>query len=288
MALTTKDNWREYTGVAVADCSDALLDNLIDRASDAIEKYCHRTFASTAYRERYDGDGETNLFLNQYPITAVTMVSVGSHDAIRITNTSSDAFSAYVTVGEMGDLSTSLALVVVGGTNDGTSTLNFAARATYTLATLVTAINALGSGWAATLALTAEQYWDACEILPVMAYQCLDSYTYLSVPDDPKQGYEIYAKRGELLLSSRFSTGCQNVTVRYTAGYSTIPDDLEQICIDLVQVYYKSKGLDSTVKREKLDDHDITYADEGGGGARDLPQHIRRRLAPYKKWRVPA
>jgi hypothetical protein len=283
MALTTKDNWRQYTGIAVADCSDALLDNLINRASDAIEKYCDRTFDSTAYREQYDGDGDKNLFVNQYPVTAVTMVSVGIHNAISITNTSSDAFNAYVTVGETGDLSTSLSLVVQGGTNDGTSTLNFAARATYTLSSLVTAINAVGSGWAATLALSSQQYWDACEILPVMGLQCLDSYAYLSVPDDPKSDYKIYTKRGELHLSTGFSAGHNNVTVRYTAGYATIPDDLEQICIDLVQVYYKTKGADSTVKREKLDDHDITYAEEGGG--RDVPKHLRRRLAAYKRWR---
>jgi hypothetical protein len=285
MALTTKDNWRAYTGVAVADCSDALLDQLIARAQDAIEKYCSRLFDSDTYRERFDGDGDTSLFLNQWPVTAVTMVSVGSHDAIRLTNTSSDAFNAYVTVGETDELSTSLSLVVQGGTNDGTNTLAFAARGTYTLATLVTAINAVGSGWSATLALSNQQYWDACEILPVMGLQCLDSYTYLSVPDDPKSDYKIYAKRGELYLSTHFSTGHNNVTVRYTAGYSTIPSDLEQICIDLIQVYYKSKAADTSVKYEKLDDHTIGYADEGGGGARDIPQHLRRRLAPYKRWR---
>jgi hypothetical protein len=118
-----------------------------------------------------------------------------------------------------------------------------------------------------------------------MGHQCLDSYAYLSVPDDPKEGYEVYGKRGEIRRSSSFSTGCQNVTVRYTAGYSTIPSDLEQICIDLIQVYYKSKAADTSVKYEKLDDHTIGYADEGGGGARDIPQHLRRRLAPYKRWR---
>lgn len=287
MALTTLANWREYTGVTAGEAADALVTNIINRASDAIEKYCDRTFASTAYRQRYDGDGTADLLLKQWPVTAVTMVSTSVNDAVSITNTSSDAFSAYLTVGETGDISTSLALVIHGGTNDGTNTINFAVRKTYNLATLVTAINALGSGWAATVALSAAQYWDACEILPVMGYQCLAGYTYLSVPDDPKEGYELYADRGELHLSVRPSSGHKNVTVRYTAGYSTIPADLEQICIDLAQLYYKSKDYDTTIKAEKLADHTITFADEGGGGARDIPQHIQRRLAPYKRWRLP-
>jgi hypothetical protein len=75
--------------------------------------------------------------------------------------------------------------------------------------------------------------------------------------------------------------------VRYTAGYVTTPADLEQICIDLVNTYLKSRTYDSSIKSEKLGDHSITFATEsGGGGARDIPSHIAKRLAPYKKFLV--
>lgn len=286
MALTTLANWREYTGVDISEAPDALITNLINRASGAIENYCDRTFASTAYRERYDGDSSTTLYLRQWPVTAVTLVSTSIVAPVRITNTSSDAFRAYISVGETGDLSTSLTLTIQGGTNDGSDTLAFAARGTYTLATLVTAINALGKSWTATLDISTEQYWDAVEILPVMGYECLNEDVYLSVPYDPCEGYKVSANRGEIYLPGGFYSGVQNVLVRYTAGYATIPTDLEQICIDLVQLYYKSRTVDTSVKAERLDDHAITYADDGGGGARDIPRHLRRRLASYKRWRL--
>ncbi len=37
---------------------------------------------------------------------------------------------------------------------------------------------------------------------------------------------------------------------------------------------------------EKLGDHYIKYSQEGGGGARDIPGHIAKRLAPYMRWRL--
>ena len=284
MALTTIANWRAYTGVTIDEASDALVTSMINRASDAIERYCDRLFESDTYRERRDGDGDTDILLKQYPVTAITMVSVGVWDVILITNTSADAFNAYVTVGETDELSTSLVLAVQGGTNDGTNTLAFAARGTYTCATLVTAINAVGSGWSATIQATTQQYWDAVELLPIQGYPCLKQYVYLSVPEEIKGDYQLYPDRGEIYLPSRFTGGHNNVTIRYTAGYSTIPDDLEQICIDLAQIYYHSKDLDMSIKSEKLADHTITVADEGGGDVRDVPSHLRRRLAPWRKW----
>ncbi|TDR82202.1 head-tail connector protein [Paludibacterium purpuratum] len=43
------------------------------------------------------------------------------------------------------------------------------------------------------------------------------------------------------LTSYTFARGRQNVQIQYTAGYATIPLDIEQACIDLVCVRYKER-----------------------------------------------
>jgi hypothetical protein len=43
------------------------------------------------------------------------------------------------------------------------------------------------------------------------------------------------------LRGFRFTRGLQNVTVQYTAGYSPIPDDIEQACIELVARKYRER-----------------------------------------------
>lgn len=290
-ALTTTARFKSYIG-ETSTTYDTLIDALVDRATSALEAYCGHCFGEDTYRHRFDGDGTTSLFLPEFPVTQVTLLSTALQDVIRITNTSSDAWHTYIEVVESASdpsVSSTMNLVIQGGASDGSNALTLSS---YTLTTLVAAINALGSGWAATLNISDSGVWDAPELLPCSGLHCLNDYAYVQIPYEPNIDFIIKGQRnppytgnvGELRLPIGFANGNKNVVVRYTAGYPTIPDDLEQICLDLVQVYYKSRNTDSTVKREKLGDHDITYAESGGGGARDIPAHIAKRLAPYKRW----
>lgn len=276
-AITTKTAFKAYAGITVTT-DDDLIDTLLLRATSAIESYCDRKFQYDTYRERYDGDGTYELLLRQYPIGEVKYLSIGTAGVIKITNVNSDAYNARIRV-----TSTSMILSVLGGANDGSDTLTLT---DYTLTTLVTAINALGTGWTATLNLSDYGVWNAEEILPVSGLECLSSYAYVQCPNEPKSDYEIYAGKGIIYLPTGFSSGHNNIIIRYAAGYSTIPANLVQITIDLVNTYYLSRKTDSTVREERLGDHKIVYADEGGGGARDIPQHIAKRLAPYMRWRL--
>lgn len=290
-ALTTTAQFKAYIG-ETSTTYDTLIDSLVGRATSALEAYCGHTFGEDDYRHRFDGDGSTSLFLPEFPVTKVSLLSTALQDVIRITNASSDAWHAYIEVVESASdpsVSSTINLVIQGGTNDGSDPLTLSS---YTLTSLVVAINALSKGWSAILNISDQGVWDAPEIIPCSGLHCLNNYAYVQIPYDPNIDFAIIGQRnppyngniGEIRLPIGFATGKQNITIKYTAGYPTIPDDLEQICIDLINVYYKSRNTDSTVKREKLGDHDITYAEEGGGGARDIPSHIAKRLAPYKRW----
>jgi len=276
-ALTTVANFKTYAGITTDD-DDALLTSLIARATDAIEKYCRRTLRSTTYRELYDGRGDTKLLLNEYPVTAITLVATGRIDVVRLTNSNSDAYNAYAQVD-----ATNLELTVNGGANDGTDTLTLSSYSTIT--SLVSAINSLGTGWSATNLLSSYEDWSATELIPCQAISAFDStYGYLELPEQVENDFRIEMGQAEIYLPTGFPVGYQNVLVRYTAGYATTPSDLEQICIDLVNIYYRSRERSTDVKRERLGDHDIWFADNGGGGARDIPESLQTRLAPYRRY----
>lgn len=275
-AITTKTAYKTYAGIS-GTTDDDLLDQLVLRATSAMENFCGRKFQHNTYRERYNGTSDTELYLRQYPITEIKMLSIGTTDVIRFKNTSSDAYNAYVRIN-----STSMILTIQGGTDDGSNTLTLT---DYTITTLTAAIEAL-TGWTATIVTSEYGIWNAEEILPCSGLECHDSYASLQCPDEPEYDFKVDGNKGAVYLSTGFPAGYQNVIVRYAAGYSTMPDDLIQICLDLVNVYYKSRKTDSTVEAEKLGDHYIKYSEEGGGGARDIPAHIAKRLAPYRKWRL--
>ena len=280
-ALTSLANVQAYTGISG---NDALLTALINRATSAIEKYCDRTFTSTTYREIRDIQG-SDLILKQYPVISIQLFSTTRQQGMILTNSSSDAYNAYVQVS-----ATTMTLVVQGGDNAGTDAITLDDYAT--VSALRTAINALGAGWAATAVSTKTDLWDAVELLPCSGLNCLNAYVYLDIPDVPESDYIVEDSTGIITIGSWFNSrwtsgydstatlGIQAAVVRYTAGYATTPADLEQICIDLVNSYFKSRKVDSSLKSEKIGDYAYELID---GGAASLPDGIKSRLQVWRK-----
>ena len=271
--LTTTANFKTYIGKTDSD-DDSLILSLIARATDAIEKFCNRTFNSTSHRDRYDGDGTKELLLRNFPIISIEYISIGVLDAMTFTNTDSTAYNARVMVD-----STNMTCYIDGGTNDGSDDLTLAS---YTLSTLDDAITALGKGWSASAVTNEYGLWDATEILPTQGVECLDSYGYIQIPDEPVTNLRIEYNEGIVHIPKMLTRGRHNIVAKYVAGYAAIPSDLEQICIDLVNSYWGVRKHSASVKSEKLGDHSITFATELMESG--MPKSIQMRLAPYKKW----
>lgn len=83
-------------------------------------------------------------------------------------------------------------------------------------------------------------------------------------------GYVIISDRGLLYYSGKFTEGVENIYVKYTGGYSTLPSDLVTACWDLCGILwtYRTKG---DLKYEKIGDY--AYA---------RPAEKIRLLAPSK------
>jgi len=80
-------------GEILSDLGESGTDNeaTVLRIKESVEylvsNYCNRTFESTSYtRERYNGNSNQIINLNQYPVTALDRVCVGTRNAIEIKN----------------------------------------------------------------------------------------------------------------------------------------------------------------------------------------------------------
>lgn len=72
MDLATLQNVKDFMGIS-GGASDTKIELLIDLVSAYIEAYTNRTFGTTAYaNEEYDGYGNVELRLKQYPVIAFT------------------------------------------------------------------------------------------------------------------------------------------------------------------------------------------------------------------------
>lgn len=269
------------TSNTAASDPTAIVQTLLTEAENYISNYCRRTFESTAYTlERYDGKGYDKLNLRQYPVTIVDRVVIGVRDVISIKNTNTGT-SASVSV-----LTTGLRLVL-NGTVDATD-VTFATNTT--ISAMVTAANAIGSGWVAASLNSTYNSFKSSDLVTQSGLGCINSrLAYLAIPHEQEHGVEADLDKGQLRLPWRFPKGFQNVFVDYTAGYSSddMPSDLKLAVKIIVQYLYEKRT--NTV-------FGIEFYNIGASGSTGLrtifekdfimPKEAERILAEYKRWKV--
>lgn len=226
---------------------DYLIEQLINRASDYINRYCNIHFKEATHTlERYNGDSH-KLFLNNYPVNNLIQLCQGTTDVIRVRCTDNTAYNAYVEV----DQDAGTVRLMRDGTVD--ATIDITAVANDTLSELATTINAVAN-WEATIASTDYNSYPSAQLFNKLNTYCKNSFNYLKIPEEPMDEFDVDYEAGIINLSSSFLQGFQNVYVSYTAGYAagSIPPALEQICIELVKFKYSMISVDPTLKSEKI------------------------------------
>jgi hypothetical protein len=245
---------------------DTAINTLITACSRAIMRYCRRAFVSDSYDELYNGRGERQLFLRNYPTQSVQSVRYRPVTVMKITR--SDGAST-MPQARVDVLSTGLRLTrISNGVKTQTTTgLTWAANAT--LAVVGSAVNAADDGkW--TWASTGYDTWPSADLycsngsttdLEGNAYtgagqgalQCVaGSFAELKMHTYELQGYQINERQGGLLRAIPytdpellhpedliFPIGVNNFRVQYTAGYTTIPEDLQEACAQLVAYHFR-------------------------------------------------
>jgi hypothetical protein len=293
--------YQQLQGVASVD---ALLGALITSASDAIEKYCRRPFVATALDELYDGNGERRLILRAYPIQRVTSVRYRPVTVLKITNNTPANVQARVTI-----TSTGLSLF---RSNAGTSfTDTSSLYATYpTLTAIAGNINGLGNGWSAQVVGDSTNYggWPSADLYVPPSFgdgttsqgalQCVaGSFAELKMHTYELQGYQ-FDPRGwllraipytdpELLLPEDlvFPVGIQNFRIQYTAGYTTVPEGVQQACAVWVGKMYRETNRDQLLVAHASTSAGTTTADtyRAEGPGRGPPKEVAALLAPFRR-----
>lgn len=249
-----------------------------------IQKYCSRTFESTTYTlEKYNGSGGKYLYLKNYPITALYRIAVGTVDPIRIKNTATGT-TASVSVTSTG--------IVLEKDGVADSTVLFA---TYTtIATVVSAINALGNSWVAVVADTSYNTFASSSLLKVFGQNCIDSNeVYLKMPDEALDDFEVNENNGMVYCSSGFPSGFNNIYVTYTAGYSeaSMPEDLKYaVKLGTKQQFDRRDQEMWGVDSYTVGDITIKYS-SGAASSKDtgtvpMPREAIEILARYRKIKV--
>jgi hypothetical protein len=296
---------------SITDSSqDALISTFITAISDQIEKWCKRRFVSTAYDELYNGNGDRRMLLREYPIQSVQSVRYRPVTVLKVINNSvaGTTQQARVAVTSSGLQLTEVAAGVKTTTTTG---LTFAGNVT--LQALATAISGIGRGWSGQVVgdpggdygnwpsadlYVPGSYGDTLEGAGILqsqgAQNAMRMYAELKMHTYELAGYQ-WDARGWLLRAIPytdpellhpedliFPVGINNFRIQYTAGYSTIPEAVQEACGEWVANLYYIAQRDPFLTSQAFAGG-IAQAWAGTGQGGQPPPHVQTLLMPYKR-----
>ena len=258
-ALTTVAAVKTYMG-KTSSTDDTLIETLINNVSDQIEKWCDRVFVAQQFTEFLDGRGTRTIGVSNSPIVNVDFVATGARNTISVDSAVSTDLVATVAIEE-----TQARLVRVQ--EDGTTTTTNLTFSDYpTTALLAAQINST-AGYDATSSFNAPSF----TLHRMGGRDVVESAAILTCASDAESEYRIDYSRGLVHLradnfprfederfNNHFPNAFQSVLVRYTGGYSTLPNALVQAAFVLIAQAYQGRDRDRNLQSENIGDYSYT------------------------------
>ena len=264
--LTTLAKLKTWLGItSVAD--DAVLQWSIEAASRAVQTYCGRNFTETRYYEIRDGGETRRLSLANYPVSIVRFVGVGWDSVMTVSSTIASDVVATVAVN-----SDHLHLYRMAST--GTETSSTAPFGSHqTSGELVTHINTI-TGFRASLILDVP----AIYIRKLAGRTLKNAPAYLEAPTDALEDYQVDLDSG-ILYGAQIAVH-RSILVDYTAGYATIPYDVENATISVAARLFRDRTRDPGLASESLGGYSYSRR-----GLSEIDAVEAKMLAPYRRLR---
>lgn len=265
-SLTTLANLKAYLGIT-AFTDDTILERSIDRASRQIVSYCDRQFVSQTFVEWIDSLGTDRLRLKHSPAEKVIFVGASTETVMSIRMT--DATLIFASCGVDDE---HLHISRVSSTGSLT-TSNIALASHDTVAELASQVNAI-SGFVAETVVNIP----ALHIRRLAGADLMNRTVLLEGATEGLSDYGIDSERG--IIFGKTLKRYQSILVRYTAGYTTIPYDVEQACLLIAARLYRNRQKDSGVASESLGGYSYSTRT-----AAEVDAEAIELLRPYRRLR---
>ena len=268
-ALSTLAGLKAHLGITVSTY-DTILEQYIDHATAKIERWIGRQIKLRNYSEWYGGNDVRSVRVKQYPINNVVGVYTGLAAGMTITSTvSSDVrLTVSINTDPLGTVANGVlapCAVLTRTTTAGTTTTDTLLFSTYpTTTSLATAISTY-AGFSAT-ATTAMR---CAQLHPRAGGDVKQSAVVLTGVDVSSEFvYDSYLgivtiRQDAFPMAShnaRYPSALQSTLIEYSAGYTTVPDDIHQACLVIAGTMYLSRKSDTSLQSESLGDYSYSMA----------------------------
>ncbi len=250
---------------------DTTLTELLKVCSSAIEKYCRRQFDSQDFDELYPGNVSDTLALRHFPLVKVSRVAYDPTTVLTVQNTGSNQ-RATVRV-----TSTGLELIrVSSGTVTTDTSITWAGNATLTA--VANAVTALGNGWQGQVKGDYGS-WRSADLRDAQGHlNALNVEAPLKLHVRELSEFDVDDRRGWLRRDGGWDGGRNAWRVLYTAGWSTVPEDVQEACAEWVALLFWQTTRDpGSIMRRTAD-----LTEQQGRIEAFIPANVRLLLRPYR------
>lgn len=264
--LTTLAVMKAWIG-ATTTTDDAQIQWAINAASRIVQAYCRRNFTEQRYYEIRDGNEAARIALSNYPVSVVRFVGVGWDSVMTVSSTVSTDTAATVSVD-----SDHLHLYRVTSTGAATSTtVTFGSHDV--TSELVSHVNG-ETGFSASLILNVPSVY----LRKLGGRSLRNGPAYLEAPTDALEDYQVDLDSG--IVYGELLRGHRSLLVDYTAGFATIPSDVEQATLQIASRLFRQRKRDTAVASESLGGYSYSLR-----GIAEVEQSERMMLEPYRRRR---
>lgn len=263
------------------------ISNLITAVTKAISKYCKRNFDSQTYDELYNGSQSDQLFLRHFPIISVTRIAYGPTTVLTVKNTNTTTNQRATAAATSTGLS--LTRVASGSSSTDTSVI-WATSATLTA--VATAVTALGNGWTSSVSQSAFNLRASADIRAIQgAMNALNVDAEFKIHVNELSGYDMDPNTGRLFLGVQqldgftndgrlWTPGLNYWRIIYVAGYSTVPEDVQEAAAQWTAALYFGTKRDPGLAQEQIPSL------VSRSPMHDMPETAKKLLRPYRDHKI--
>lgn len=278
---------------AITDTTyDTILQVWVTAVSVWIEKWLKRTIYSKSFDELYNGSGDARLLLREYPLQLVTSVRYAPQTVLKIQNTTTSTHQrATVRITSSG-----LTLIrVASGSVTTTTSVTWSGNATLTA--VAAAVVALGNGWTAQV-VGDFGLWPSADLYVAPSFgdgvssmgslNARGVWAEIRLHTSELAHFE-WDPRGWLIRSVPYTdpeiesenvvwpAGLNNFRVQYTAGYTTVPEAIQEAASRWVaDIWYQSN-------RDPNATGSGSGTDFAGYASEHPPEPVMLLLRPYRR-----
>lgn len=277
--LTTLGAFKGMMGSVIPDGAETLIGELIQRASDAIVRVCHRPFAREAVTETLPGDGGISLMLTRTPVLSVSLVTLLGETVVDYSIEDSGAGILYRQNGWTWTVGAGWELTEVLRVYEMHPSYSVSYIGGYLMPSddIVGGANISVSG-------VDNSFNDSASGFPLLIPG--DTIRTSGFTNSGNNGRFTVVSRtaAKIVVSGTLTTEAGSAETIKNIAVRTLPHDIEMACLETIKIWYLNRATDPSVLSKSVGDLKVTYGYgwvEGDVGRGGIPLAGMRLLKPW-------